>query len=109
MAIRRVTTGSELSEFKRVHTFEGVPEGQFVVRSKDIAHLGNDAEKIRVYLGLKDKPKYISDVTIPKDVNLEVGPIGKQPNFGRDNTDGFQYRFSDRPDPQWFSNPEKLK
>ena len=111
----RIVTTSEGAEipFKRVHVDADDPVGRFLVRESEIAHLGNDAEKIRVYLGLKDKPNYISDVHIPGNIDLNVGRIGAQPNFGLNSTSGFQYQIDQahKLNPAWFTKnpPEVLK
>lgn len=110
--IRRVTTaeGTEIA-FKRVHVEVDNPVGRFIVRESEIAHLGNDAEKIRLYLGLQQKPNYISDVYIPGNVDLNVGRISAQPNFGLNSKSGFQYHINDDVNPIWFMRnpPEVLK
>ncbi len=90
--VRTFTTADDFDGFVRVHVKENKPQGGFLVREKEIAHLNGDAEKIRVYLGLKDKPAFISDVKVPANIKMQTGRIGAQPNFGLDQTSGFQYQ-----------------
>ena len=47
---------------------------------------------IRVFLGLKDTPRYIPNVRVPTGTRLQTGRIGPQPKFGLNNNSGFQYQ-----------------
>ncbi|MCU7937689.1 MAG: hypothetical protein KZQ99_23045 [Candidatus Thiodiazotropha sp. (ex Dulcina madagascariensis)] len=78
------------------------------MREKEIAHLNGDAEKIRVYLGLKDKPAFISDVKVPVTTQMQIGRIGAQPNFGLEQNSGFQYQLLQEIPKSSFSNTRAL-
>lgn len=105
----RTFSAADNLDFVRVHVKENRPQGSFLVREKEIAHLNGDAEKIRVYLGLKDKPAFISDVKVPVRTQLQTGRIGAQPNFGLDQTSGFQYQLLQEIPKSSFSNTRALK
>ncbi len=106
--VRSFTTADDL-DFVRVHVRENKPQGGFLVREKEIAHLNGDAEKIRVYLGLRDKPAFISDVRVPANTQMQTGRIGAQPNFGLNQTSGFQYQLLDEIPKSSFSNTRVLR
>ncbi|MFG6415074.1 hypothetical protein ACG02S_14335 [Roseateles sp. DC23W] len=93
--------------FVRVHTDKNRPGGSFMVREKEIAHLGNDAEKIRVYLGLPYKPQFISDVDVPAGTQMQVSVIGK--NFDKETAEGFQYITMDELPREAYTNTRELK
>ena len=106
--IRTFTTADDI-KFVRVHVSKGKPQGSFLVREKEITHLGNDAEKIRVHLGLKDKPGFMSDVIVPKGTKMQVGRIGEQSNFGLLTNSGFQYELLQQIPKSCFQNTRPLQ
>ncbi|WP_144265851.1 hypothetical protein [Pandoraea sp. SD6-2] len=106
--VRTFTTAGDLS-FVRLHTGEGNAPGGFLVRQEEIAHLRNDPAAIQNYLGLKDTPAYMSDVTVPVGTRMQVGIIGPQPNFGLYNNSGMQYQLLEQIPRSSFYNTRPLK
>jgi hypothetical protein len=106
--VRTFTTADDLS-FVRVHTEEGNAPGGFLVRQDEIAHLGNDPAAIQNYLGLKDTPAYISNVTVPAGTRMQVGIIGPQPNFGLYTNSGMQYQLLEQIPRSSFYNTRPLQ
>lgn len=106
--VRTFTTAQDI-QFVRVHLDEASITGSFLVREKEIAHLSGNSEAIRAYLGLKDKPAYISDVLVPAGTRMQMGYVGPQPNFGLCNTSGFQYQLLERIPSSSFTNSRPLK
>lgn len=69
----------------------------------------NDVEKLRIYLGLPEAPKYITKVTVPRKTDLNVGHIGAQPNFGLMEFSGFQYQLKELLLKSNFTNTELIE
>lgn len=90
--LRNLTLGRE-RKFVRVHSDPG-PQGKFLLTEKQFNKIGNDPEVLRVYLGLPEKPIYVSDVFVPKSITLNLERIGPQPNFGLNQVSGFQYELT---------------
>ncbi len=107
--VRTFSTARELDGFVRLHTSASNPAGGFVVRAKEIAHLGDDAMAIRTYVGLKEVPGFMSDVRIPASTRMQAGIIGPQPNFGLTVKSGFQYQLLDRIPVSSFTNTRALR
>jgi hypothetical protein len=106
--VRTFTTADELP-FVRVHVDPAKPQGGFLVRESEIAHLNGDAEAIRAYLALDRTPAYISDVFVPSGTRMQVGVIGPQPNFGVYTNSGFQYQLLDQIPGSSFRNTRPLR
>jgi hypothetical protein len=106
--VRTFTTADELS-FVRVHVDPTKPQGSFLVREKEIAHLNGNAEAIGNYLGLKNTPAFISDVFVPSGTRMQAGVIGPQPNFGLRTNSGFQYQILDQIPSTSFRNTRAIK
>jgi len=106
--VRTFTTADELP-FVRVHVDPAKPQGGFLVRESEIAHLNGNAEAIRAYLALDRTPAYISDVFVPSGTRMQVGVIGPQPNFGVYTNSGFQYQLLDQIPGSSFRNTRPLR
>jgi len=106
--VRTFATADDLP-FVRLHTEEGNAPGGFLVRQEEISHLGNDSAAIRNYLGLKDTPAYISDVTVPAGTKMQGGIIGPQPNFGLFKNSGMQYQLLEQIPRSSFYNTRPLQ
>lgn len=110
------STGSNLrnyvsqrpERFVRVYTEEN-KLGGFMVREKEIAHLGDDPKKIRAYLGLEKEPTHIGVVEVPANTKMKMSVIGPQPNFEKARAGGYQYIVLDRVSEDWFKSTRELK
>ena len=76
---------------------------------KQFNKIGTNTETLRIYLGLPNKPIYISDVFVPKDTTITLGRIGRQPNFGLDNVSGFQYQLTSEIPKSSFQNTRLIE
>lgn len=104
----RELTASQETQFARVFTDDD-PIGRFLVRYKEIAHIIDDPEAIRIHLGLKDMPTHIADVYVPPSTRLLVGRIGAQPTFGLAAESGFQYQLLEQIPRSSFRNIRPLQ
>ncbi|OWQ85222.1 hypothetical protein CDN99_22020 [Roseateles aquatilis] len=94
--------------FVRVwHETENKKVGGFMVREKEIAHLGNDPEKIQAHLGLKQAPTHIAVLEVPPNTKMQMSVIGE--NFERKRAGGFQYIVTDTVSEDWFKSTRKLE
>ena len=94
---------SRPTRFARVFTGDA-PGGQFMVRYKEITHIINNPEAIRIHLGLKNVPTNIAGVYVPGDTKIQIGRIGAQPNFGLMAKSGFQYQLMEEIPEESFQN-----
>ncbi|WP_342146128.1 hypothetical protein [Rickettsiella endosymbiont of Aleochara curtula] len=91
VSLRKITTAQEIKLY-RVHTDPNRVEGTFLAREKEIAPFLSDPEALRIHLGLREVPVYITEVNVPAGSELYVGRIGPQPSFGLIDKSGFQYQ-----------------
>jgi hypothetical protein len=107
--IWQFTTAKD-TKFVRVHVDGGNAPGNFLLLSEDeFQRLGGDAEAIRQYLRLKDKPQFISDVFVPAGTKMAAGVIGPQPKMGLYTSSGLQFELLQRIDSSFFRNGRLLK
>jgi hypothetical protein len=104
------TTDKE-TKFVRIHVNETEPAGGFLLLSeKEFARLGGDAEAIRRYLRLKDRPGFVSDVRVPARTKMRAGIIGLQPKLGFNSSSGVQFELlTDIPKTSFGHNVRPLK
>ena len=98
------------TKFVRVHVRETNAPGNFLLLSEtEFKSLGGDAEAIRRYLRLRDKPGYVSEVRVPAGTKMAVGVIGPQPKMDLRSSSGVQFELLDRIHPTCFYNPRPIK
>ena len=78
---QNILTTQDTIQLVSIHTRADNPADGFLVRDSDIASLENDAEMIRIYLSLQEKPGFISDVEVPPNTKMQIGRVALPPSF----------------------------
>ncbi len=98
---RFTTTGDE--RFVRVHV-DGNQKGTFLVRQSDIE--GLSPAEVENKLSLSYQPEYISDVTVPQGVRVNMGSV--KSNFGGDSG-AKQFNLGREIDNRFYSNKRSIR
>ena len=106
LSLREISTTQEIP-FVRAFSGDN-PIGRFLVRQEEIAHIINNPEALKIYLGLKDVPTSISPVLVPANIRMLVGRIGPQPRFGLMDKSGFQYQLLEDIPKSNFGTPQLI-
>lgn len=87
-SVRRFNAPRDMN-FVRVHSDPNRAQGGFLTRASAVR--GKSPEQIRQMLGLKQAPRFVTDVNVPQGTPIKMGRVGAQPRFGIDQNGGFQY------------------